>query len=120
MSYKLTIKKNAAEDWIVESDGGPRVIKVGEIVEWSLDAPSGTSAYLQFVDDIFEASGGLNEHWVGVIDKGRTLELTMASNALPDPRVPRRTYGYAVMVIDSGGFQYAIGSNPPPDLDVGN
>lgn len=120
MTYSLTIKKNAAGDWIVEPDTGPGTVKPGDNVAWSLDAPAQTTAHLQFCDDLFEASGDLSEHWVSVFDQAQTLQLTVAAKALPDPRVRRRTYGYAVMVIDSAGAQYAIGGNPPPELDVGD
>ena len=119
MTYSLTIKKTGAGEWIVEPDAGPSVVKPGDIVSWQIDASEPTTARLQFVDDIFEPSGSLNEHWVSVIQQGETLQLTVADKALPDPRILRRTYGYAVAVVDSAGTQYAIGSNPPPDLDVG-
>jgi hypothetical protein len=118
--YNLTIKKNAEGDWIVVPDTGPSTVKPGDNVVWSLDAPAGTKAHLQFCDDIFEPSSALTEHWVSVVDQSQALELTVAAKALPDPRVRRRTYSYAVMVVDDGGAQYAFGSNPPPDLDVGD
>jgi hypothetical protein len=120
MTYRLTVKKNAAGEWIVEPDDGPSTVKPGDTVVWSLDAPAGTTAHLQFCDDIFEASSALNKHWVSMLEQTQTLELTVATKALPDPRVSRRSYSYAVMVVDSGGTQYAFGNNPPPDLDVGN
>ncbi len=120
MTYSLTIKKNASGDWIVGPDSGPSIVKPGDKVVWSLDAPAEATAHLQFFDDIFEASSALNEHWVSVLDQTQAVELTVATKALPDPRVRRRSYGYAVMVVDSGGSQYAFGNNPPPDLDVGN
>jgi hypothetical protein len=120
MTYSLIIKKDAGENWVVAPDSGPSTIKPGDKVVWSLDAPAGTAAHLQFCDDIFEASSALDAHWVGVVDPTRTLELTVAAKALPDPRVRRRMYGYAVVVVDSSGTKYAFGSNPPPDLDVGD
>ncbi|MGD8414642.1 MAG: hypothetical protein PVF33_10435 [Candidatus Latescibacterota bacterium] len=120
MTYNLTIKKNAAGNWIVDPKDGPRTIAPGDEVEWVLDASPGATAHLQFFDDIFESSGSLNEHWACALQQTETLSLTVASKALPDPRVRRRSYGYAVMVIDGAGAQYAFGNNPPPDLDVGN
>lgn len=120
MTYNLTIKKNAAGDWIVEPDSEPGPVTPGDKVTWSIGASEQTTAHLQFCDDIFEASGDLNDHWVSMLDQTRPLELTVAAKALPDPRVRRRTYSYAVMVIDGGGAHYAFGSNPPPELDVGN
>lgn len=120
MTYNLTIKQNAAEDWIVKPDGEPSTVKPGDTIVWSLDAPPETSAHLQFCDDIFEASGVLDEHWVTKIEHGDVLELTVSAKALPDPRVRRRSYSYAVMVVDNNGVRYAFGSNPPPDLDVGD
>jgi hypothetical protein len=118
--YSITIRKNAAGNWIVAPDSGPSIVKPGDNVVWSLDAHPQTTAYLQFCDDIFEASSALNEHWVSVLNQAQTLELTVAAKALPDPRVRRRSYSYAVMVVDGDGAQYAFGSNPPPDLDVGD
>jgi hypothetical protein len=120
MTYGLNIKKNPGGDWIVAPETVASTVKPGDKVVWTLQAPAGTAAHLQFCDDIFEASSALDAHWVSVIDPTQTLELTVASKALPDPRVRRRTYSYAVAVVDSGGMTYAIGSNPPPDLDVGD
>lgn len=120
MTYRLVIRKNATGDWIVAPEGGPATVKPGDTVAWSLQGSPQATAHLQFCEDIFEPSSALNAHWVSAFSQGRTLELKVAAKALPDPRVRRRTVGYAVMVVDGGGAQYAFGSNPPPDLDVGN
>ncbi len=119
MVYGLTIKKVDGA-WKVVPDTGARIVKVGEKVKWHLDAPGGTTAHLQFGDNIFEASAALNEHWVSVLEPGQNLELTLSAEALPGTRVKRLSHSYAVMVVGSDGPQYAIGNNPPPDLDVGN
>jgi hypothetical protein len=120
MAYDLTIKKNAGGEWIVEPVGGARTVQIGENVVWRIDPNESAKAQIQFCEDLFEASGQLDKHWVSVLEKSASLELTLASKALPDPTIRRRTYRYAVAVVDSDGTHYAIGSNPPPDLDVGN
>ena len=120
MTYSLTIKKNSGGDWIVEPDGGPSMVRVGDKVVWQMDPSETATAHLQFLEDIFEPSSDLDTHWVGVVQQSGSLELTVAGKALPDPSIRRRLYGYAVAVVDSGGTHYAIGNNPPPDLDVGD
>ena len=117
-TYGLTIRKVDGV-WKVVPDTGSIIVKVGDQVTWQLDAPGGTTAHLQFGDGIFEASTALNEHWVSALEPGQSLDLTVSASALPEPRVNQRSYSYAVMVIGSDGPQYAIGNNPPPDLDVG-
>lgn len=119
MTYNLTIRRDTAGQWVVEPDEGKSMVKPGDIVAWSIDQSESATAHIQFLDDIFEPSGDLNEHLVSILEQGASLELTVASKALPDPRILRRTYGYAVAVVDSSGTEYAIGSNPPPDLDIG-
>ena len=120
MVYNLSINKNAEGKWVVQPDDGVSTVKPGDQIVWKLNGAAGSMAYLQFCDDIFEGSGALDEHWVSVLEGGQTLELTLAPRALPDPRVHRRSYSYAVMVIEDGKPRYAFGNNPPPDLDVGN
>jgi hypothetical protein len=119
VTYDLTIRRNASGQWVVEPDNGKSVVKPGDTVVWKIAEAESAIAHLQFLDDIFESSGSLDEHLVSVLEPGATLQLTLAGKALPDPRVLRRTYGYAVAVVDPGGTSYAIGNNPPPDLDVG-
>ncbi|MEJ2721380.1 MAG: hypothetical protein P8181_09600 [bacterium] len=119
MAYDLTIRKDASGQWVVQPDGGKAVVKPGDTVVWRIDAAETATARLQFLDDIFEPSPDLDAHLVSVLERGSQLALTLSQNALPDPRVLRRTYGYAVAVTDAGGTSFAIGSNPPPDLDVG-
>jgi hypothetical protein len=120
MAYNLSISKNTEGNWVVAPDGAVSTVKPGDQVVWALNGTPGTMAYLQFCDDIFEGSGALDEHWVSVLENGQSLELTVAPRALPDPRIRRRSYSYAVMVIEDGKPRYAFGNNPPPDLDVGN
>lgn len=120
MAYNLSISKNAEGNWVVEPEGAASTVEPGEQVAWVLKGNPGTMAYLQFCDDIFENSAELDEHWVSVLENGQSLELTVAPRALPDPRIRRRTYSYAVMVVEDGNPRYAFGNNPPPDLDVGN
>lgn len=120
MAYDLTIKKNAGGQWIVEPVDGARMVEIGENVVWRIDPGEPATAHIQFCEDLFEASGQLDKHWVAVLENSASLELTVASKALPDPTIRRRTYRYAVAVVDAGGTHYAIGNNPPPDLDVGN
>lgn len=119
MSYDLTIRKNASGQWVVEPDNGKDIVKPGDTVVWRIDAAAPAVAHLQFLEDIFESSGDVDAHLVGKLEPGASLQLTVAGKALPDPRVTRRTYGYAVAVVDSSGVSFAIGSNPPPELDVG-
>lgn len=119
MTYDLTIRKNASGQWVVQPDNGKSIVKPGDTVVWRIDPAESAIAHLQFLEDIFEASGDVNEHLVSVLEPGATLALTVAGKALPDPRVRRRSYGYAVAVVESGGTRFAFGSNPPPDLDVG-
>jgi hypothetical protein len=118
MAYNLTIRKNTERNWIIAPDTETSTVKPGEQVVWALNGNAGTMAYLQFCDDIFEGSEALDEHWVSVLENGQSLELKVASKALPDPRVDRRSYPYAVMVIEDGTPHYAFGNNPPPDLDI--
>ncbi len=120
MSHNLIIKKNAGGEWIVSQDGEKSMIKPGEDVFWQIDPGEIATAHLQFLEDLFEPSGDLDTHWVGTLKAGESLKLRLASKALPDPNVIRRTCGYAVAVVDDDGMHYAIGHNPPPDLDVGN
>lgn len=119
MTYDVTIRRNTSGAWVVDWDGGKSVVKPGDTVVWRVDPTESATARLQFLDDIFEPSSALDSHWVSVLLKGESLQLTVAAKALPDPRVLRRTYGYAVAVIDAKGTTYALGSNPPPDLDIG-
>jgi hypothetical protein len=120
MAYDLTIKKNAGGEWIVEPEGGARMVQIGENVAWRIDPSESAIAQIQFCEDLFEASGQLDKHWVAVVEGSASVELTLDKKALPDPTVRRRTYRYAVAVVDASGTHFAIGNNPPPDLDVGN
>jgi hypothetical protein len=119
VTYELTIRRNTSGQWVVEPDEGKSPVAPGDTVIWRIDPGETATAQLQFLDDIFESSAAIDEHLVAVLPKGESLELTVAGKALPDPRVRRRTYGYAVAVVHADGTNYAIGSNPPPDLDVG-
>ena len=119
MTYSLTIRRGVSGQWVVEPDESKSVIKPGDIVRWRIDQSESATAHIQFLDDIFEPSSHVDEHLVSVLKPGESLELTLAASALPDPRILRCTYGYAVAMVDSSGTEYAIGSNPPPDLDVG-
>ena len=119
MTYNLTIRKNGSGNWVVEPVNGKEVVRPGDTVVWQIDQGVSASAQLQFLDDIFEPSPNLDTHLVSVVKQGENLSLTLSAKAMPDPRVLRRTYGYAVAVIDASGTNYAIGNNPPPDLDVG-
>jgi hypothetical protein len=119
VTYDLTIRKDESGQWVVKPDGAPALIKPGDTVVWRIGEGESAVAHLQFVDDIFEPSPEIDEHLVGRLEPGATLELTVGGKALPDPRIPRRTYGYAVAVVDAGGVTYAIGNNPPPELDIG-
>jgi hypothetical protein len=120
MTYNLTVMKNARGEWIVDPDSGPSMVKVGDIVSWQIVAGETVTAHFQFLEDLFEPSNELDIHWVGVLQPSAALQLTVASKALPDPGVRRKLYGYAVAVEDSNGMHYAIGHNPPPDLDIGD
>lgn len=119
MVYDLVVRKNASGQWVVEPVNGKSVVKPGDTVSWRIGGTEPAVAHLQFLEDIFESSGDVDEHLVSVLERGASLQLTVAGRALPDPRVRRRSYGYAVAVVDSGGTSFAIGNNPPPDLDVG-
>ena len=118
MAYNLTIKKNSGGEWVVEPVDGARMVTPGENVVWHIDPKDPATAHLQFLEDLFEPSGQLDKHWVSEIKESGGLELTVSSKALPDPNVRRRTYRYAVAVVDSDGMHYAIGNNPPPDLEA--
>jgi hypothetical protein len=119
VTYDLTIRKNTSGQWVVEPDGAVGVIKPGDTVAWRIGEGESAIAHLQFVDDIFEPSPEIDEHLVSKLEPGATLQLTVGGKALPDPRILRRTYGYAVAMVDAAGTTYAIGNNPPPELDIG-
>ncbi len=119
MAYGLTIKKNAG-GWIVERSSGSGAGKPGDTVTWTIESSEPATAHLQFLNDIFDPSVRLDNHWVGVVKQGENLELTLSSKAMCDPRVLKRTHGYAVAVVDASGVRYAFGNNPPPELEVGD
>ena len=128
--YKLDITM-VQGTWKVVPEEGERKVAPGEELEWELVTPPGyrdVKAYFQFTDrDPRAGKGplveGLSKHWTAEITGSapdNVLRSTVHAKACRRCG-PRH---YAVMVIgkdEKGGEfrEWAIGKNPPPDVDVG-
>jgi len=116
--YDITISKING-DWTV-SRPFAKVSRGGQDqIRWNLLAGNGVSAHLQFCDGTLFSGHSL--HWTASIGPvGGTiptsLTLTVHGNAA------ERTHHYAVWVCDPAlpeAGVYAIGHNPPPEIDIG-
>jgi hypothetical protein len=128
--YKMEIDRVRGA-WKVVPKGGARKVAPGEDLEWKLVTPRGYSdvkAYFQFTDEdprhgTRSCVTGLTKHWTAKITRpapNNVFRSAIRNNACRRCG-PRH---YAVMVIgkDATGREFrewAIGKNPPPDVDVG-
>jgi hypothetical protein len=113
--------------WRVESPADKPL--AGEDVTWDFSRESaGMTAFLQFPSGVFEVGKDedptrgnakkLSKHHAAKIDH----EHPQLCLTLSDEAPSGTTYQYAVFVVDSGkggGSGYAIGHNPPPEINVG-
>lgn len=91
----------------------------GDRVTWTLTGPP-AAAYFQFPAELFDdpaQSGVLSKHMTATIP-ATGGQLTLSLHAKADRRV--QPHNYAVWIQEENGKgQYACGSNPPPEINVG-
>ena len=117
--------------WKVELRSGDNHLEPGQTVSWEFGKNAQRAkAYFQFPSKLFALTNqddptrdmppGLSKHHTAMADtvEHPLLTLTVAESALAE-HTPT-TYQYAVFVIPpTGDRQFAYGSNPPPEINVG-
>jgi hypothetical protein len=129
MEKQFKIMRTGNGGWQVQDVDSTVKPEAGDTVTWEFAKDENLKAFLQFPDSVFDEDDSAEDPTRGekavIVSKHKTAQVDLENKKLglklSDKVMKGDRYQYAVFVVDKPGGHsgYAIGHNPPPEINVG-